>query len=174
MNYFKILGCILVISSTWSIGHYFSSNYQKRVADLKEFKSNIIFLRGDIRHASTPLPEAIYSIAIRNKGNFEEFFAYTSKKLNEYPGVSFCDVWSESALLNLNSTGLHQKDINNIILFGENLGYLDKNMQISFLDLYIEQLDNEINELLLNVTKKTYMFNSLGLMVGIFISIIML
>ena len=60
-----------------------------------------------------------------------------------------------------------------MIQFGENLGYLDKDMQINTLDLYITQLETEITELAENLKEKTYLYNTLGVMAGVFISIVL-
>ena len=46
-------------------------------------------------------------------------------------------------------------------------------MQMNTLDLYITQLEAEIIELTGNLKEKTYLYNTLGLMAGIFISIVL-
>ena len=61
-----------------------------------------------------------------------------------------------------------------LIHFGENLGYLDKHMQMNTFELYLSQLDDEITELSRTVKGKAYLYNSLGIMAGIFITIIMI
>ena len=42
------------------------------------------------------------------------------------------------------------------------------------LDLFLAQMEEEIYELSKTVKEKTYLYNSLGIMAGIFISIIMI
>lgn len=70
-------------------------------------------------------------------------------------------------------TSLTKKDKYQMIKFGEHLGYLDKEMQLNTLDLYLVQLDEELRGLTSNVKEKTYLYNSLGIMAGIFISIVL-
>ncbi|MFU0828859.1 MAG: hypothetical protein ACFWTJ_15250 [Lachnoclostridium sp.] len=74
----------------------------------------------------------------------------------------------------LDNTSLNKKDLAALGQFGENLGYLDKDMQINTIDLYLEQIEEEIKDLSHNVKQKTYLYNSLGILGGIFITIIML
>ncbi|NLK27555.1 MAG: sporulation protein [Clostridiales bacterium] len=169
----KIIGCILVIASSTAMGFFFSNEMKLRVENLKELKKLIVLLRGDIRYANTPLPEAISAIARRNPGTFESFFKNTASKLHEFSGHTFAEIWKEAVNKELGDTSLTKKDKEHLIEFGENLGYLDKDMQLNTLDLYIIQLEEEVAELSKTVKEKAYLCNSLGIMAGIFISIIM-
>jgi stage III sporulation protein AB len=174
MNIMKIIGCILVITSSTGIGFYFSSEIRSRIEDLKELKKLIGLLRGDIRYASTPLPEAINSIHRRHGGRFHSFFEYISTKLNELSGHTFSEVWKTAVEKELADTSLNKKDKYHLIQFGDNLGYLDKEMQINTIDLYISQLEEEIKDLSKTVKEKAYLYKTLGIMAGAFIIIIMI
>ena len=61
-----------------------------------------------------------------------------------------------------------------MIHFGENLGYLDKEMQLATIDLYLATIETEIEEAVRTVKEKTYLYNSLGVMAGIFLTIILI
>lgn len=169
----KVVGCILVIASSTAMGFFFSNEMKCRISDLKELRKLIGLLRGDIRYASTPLPEAISVLYRRHSGSFQPFFQYVSEKLQELSGMTFSEVWKDAVERELLDTALTKKDKLNLIHFGDNLGYLDKDMQMNTLDLYLAQLEDEISELSKTVKERTYLYNSLGIMAGIFISIIM-
>lgn len=174
MNIMKIIGCILVIASSTGMGFYFSSEMRCRIEDLRELKKLIGLLRGDIRYANTPLPEAINSINRRHSGRFQTFFAFVSEQLNELSGHTFSEIWRTAAEKQLMDTSLTKKDKLHLVQFGENLGYLDKDMQMNTIDLYISQLEEEIKDLAKTVREKSYLYNTLGVMAGIFITIIMI
>jgi stage III sporulation protein AB len=174
MNIAKIIGCILVIASSTGMGFFFSSEMRGRIDDLKELRKLIGLLRGDIRYANSPLPEAISSITRRHSGRFDNFFNNVSVKLHELSGLTFSDIWKKATEVELANTSLTKKDKLQLIQFGESLGYLDKDMQMNTLDLYLSQLEDEITELTKSVKEKSYLYNSLGIMVGIFITIIMI
>lgn len=174
MNIMKIVGCALVILSSAGMGFYFSSEMRSRIEDLKELRKLIGLLRGDIRYANTPLPEAINSIHRRHNGNFQRFFRYVSTKLEELSGQTFPEIWKTATEHELASTSLTKKDKLHLAQFGENLGYLDKDMQMNTIDLYLSQLEELIHETSKTVKEKTYLFNTLGIMGGIFITIIMI
>lgn len=173
MIFMKIMGCIMVIASSAGVGFYFSTELKSRISDLHELKKLVGLLRGDIRYASTPLPEAINAIARRHTGRFQMFLCFVSSKLDELSGITFATIWKEAAERELINTSLNKKDKLQLVQFGENLGYLDKEMQINTIDLYIEQMEGEIKELSRTAKEKAYLYNTLGIMAGVFITIIM-
>ena len=174
MYIMKIIGCILVVASSTGMGFFFSNEMRCRIEDLKELRKLIGLLRGDIRFANTPLPEAISSITRRQSGNFNKFFNYVSTKLRELSGHTFSEIWKEAVLKELSDTSLSKKDKLHIIQFGESLGYLDKDMQMNTIDLFISQLEDEIKELSKTVKEKAYLYKTLGIMAGVFIIIVMI
>ncbi len=174
MNIMKIIGCSLIILSTTGIGFYFSIDMKSRMEDLKEWKKLICLLRGDIRYANTPLPEAINSAGRRHEGNFHAFFNTVGTQLQELVGETLAAIWKSAAEKELSCTSLNKKDKIQLIRFGENLGYLDKDMQMNSFELYLTQLDEEITELSRTIKGKAYLYNSLGIMAGVFITIIMI
>lgn len=173
MQITKVVGCILIILSSTLMGFYFSNELKSRINDIKELRKLIVLLRGDIRYSSTPLPEAISAIARRHDGDFKSFFTKVSEKLNEHSGNTFSQVWKEAVETDLLQTSLNKKDKSFLIQFGDNLGYLDKEMQMNTLELFLAQIEDEIIELSKTAKEKTYLYNTLGIMAGIFISIIM-
>lgn len=174
MNIMKIIGCILVVLSSTGMGFYFSSEMKCRIEDLKEWKKLMGLLRGDIRYANTPLPEAINSIHKRHDGNYKAFFNQVSIELSELSGHTFPEIWKAAVENKLVNTSLTKKDKLHLTQFGENLGYLDKDMQMNTIDLYLSQLEEVINEQTKTVKEKSYLYNTLGIMAGIFITIIMI
>ncbi len=174
MTIMKIIGCILVIASSTSMGFFFSNEMKCRIDDLREMKKLIGLLRGDIRYANTPLPEAISSITRRHSGRFDTFFKHVSDRLHELSGHTFSEIWKSATERELVNTSMTKKDKLHLIQFGESLGYLDKDMQMNTLDAFISQLEEEISDLTKTVKEKSYLYNTLGIMAGIFITIIMI
>ncbi|NLL73701.1 MAG: stage III sporulation protein AB [Clostridiales bacterium] len=174
MEITKVVGCILIILSSTLMGFYYSNQLKCRIEDLREVRKLIVLLRGDIRYSNTPLPEAISSIARRHEGSFKSFFTKVSEKLGEFGGSTFAQIWKEAVEEELLETCLSKQDKSQLIQFGENLGYLDKEMQMNTLNLFILQVEEEIKELTKTAKEKVYLYNSLGIMTGIFITIILL
>lgn len=170
----KLLGAILVITSSAGIGLYLSSMTRGRLSDLKEFKKNIVILRGDIRYGSTPLPEAIETVGYRCNDNFKPFFEGINEDLRKQDGSSFCQMWDKATKEYMGQTYLNQKDKANISKLGDNLGYLDKEMQVKTIDLFLEQMELEITEATDTIKDKTRLYNMLGVLGGIFVTIVLI
>jgi len=170
----KIIGSILTIASCTTLGLYFSSEMQTRLKQLKDLRKYITILRGDIRYGATPLPEAIEGIANRKPGVFYLFFQNVSERVKNGMGGMFHNIWSDCVDEFLKATCLTKEDKEGLVRFGESLGYLDREMQINTIDLYLEQLEEVIHEQTIIVKERSRLYNTLGLMGGIFITIVMI
>ncbi len=170
----KIFGALLVILSCSTIGVYFSSLVRGRVADLRAMKKNITILRGDIKYGNTTLPEAIGAISRRNVDNFKEFFAGVEQDLLSSSGLSFQTIWEEGTKNYMKNSYMNQQDREQLNHLGENLGYLDKEMQLKTIDFYIEQLDHELQDSIATMKEKTRLYNMLGILSGLFLAVVLI
>ena len=57
---------------------------------------------------------------------------------------------------------------------GEHLGYMDKEMQLGMIDLYVEQLDEEIKVAKESNDEKIKVYRCLGITVGLFAVLIII
>lgn len=170
----KMIGCVLVITSSAGMGLYFSAVLKSRIDELKELKKIVLLLRGNIRYTNTPLPEAMESISKRYEGSFNTFLHIVIEQLQNLSGATLSDIWRNAVEKGLKGFSLTKLDKESLLNFGSNLGYLDKDMQLGTIDLYIAQLEAEIEEATRTAKEKSYLYKSLGILGGIFISIIML
>ncbi len=170
----KLIGSILVITSCSALGFYFSDELKTRINDLSEFKKLLILFRGDIQYTNTPLPEAIQALSKRHEGTYKVFLQNISNRLLDLSGSSFSEIWKDGIKNDLDHTSLAKEDYILLNNLGDSIGYLDKNMQLNTLDLYLDQIEVTIDELNKTVKEKTHLYNSLGIMLGIFITIVLL
>lgn len=170
----KVIGASMIITSMSAIGFYFSLLLKIRLKELRELKNDMFILKGDIRYNQTPLPEALEQIARRDTSNFKLFFQEVSAMLRESEGGTFTDIWKQNVDKNLKDTCLIGQDKEALSKFGECLGFLDKEMQMNTIDLYISQLELQINELTGVIKERTRLYNLLGIMAGVFVTIILI
>jgi stage III sporulation protein AB len=170
----KITGCIFIITSCTGMGWLFGTEIKKRIEDLKSAKSVALLLRGDIRYAHTALPEALENVSKRHEGRLAPFLRRVVKELKEYSGKSFNCIWKDAMKEELNHTSFTKKDKICLMQFGEQLGYLDKDMQINHIDWYITQVEDDMKEIALDAKDKIRLYKSLGVLFGILITILIL
>jgi stage III sporulation protein AB len=170
----KITGCIFVITSCTGMGWLFGTEIKKRLEDLKSAKTIALLLRGDIRYAHTALPEALDNVSRRHEGRLAPFLKRVAKDLREYSGKSFNEIWKSAMNSELNHTSLTKKDKMCLMQFGEQLGYLDKDMQINHIDWYITQVEEDMKEISLDAKDRIRLYRSLGVLFGVLITILIL
>lgn len=170
----KIIGAFLVIVSSGAMGVYFSIILKERINDLKELNKLIVILRGEIRYASTPLPEAVGNLAYRTDGEYRRFLLAVAEELDKLEGRPFNDIWHGCVEKELVDTCLNKKDKLLLSRLGGNLGYLDKEMQLNTIDLYITQIQGELDDAVDGAKEKVRLYNMLGVMAGIFITIVLI
>lgn len=174
INYLKLLGGLLTIVSCTGIGFSKSNLYRNEIKNLKEFKRIIIYLRGEITHGNSSLPDAIKTIADKEKGVFEEFLKRICKELTTLEGKRFYEVWGnavENATQRAYLTKPNRERIKNL---GKELGHMDKQTQIECLNGFINELDDEIKDKIYTSKDKIRLYNATGVLFGVFVVIMLL
>ncbi len=170
----KYIGALLIVASSSAIGFHLSSDLKLRIEELSILKKIALMLRGEIKYTNTPLFEAFSIIGRRIKSPYKEFLFETAKELEELNGTSFTIIWEKMKKKHLEKTKLYDKDLDRLISLGENLGYLDKEMQIGTIELYLESLEQETIEAKNNLVKNSRLYQCLGVASGILITILIL
>jgi len=170
----KAIGIVIIILTSSGLGFIYANDLKKRILQMKSLKKIIIMLDGEIKYANAQLPEAFYSMSKRLEQPFAEFFLKVSEELRAFEGATFREVWNRHVETNLDQTRLTIKDKSLLKSLGENMGYLDREMQHNSITLYLEQLEKEIEEAECEVQTKTKVYHSLGVMGGLFLAIILI
>lgn len=170
----KILGSILVIGSTSILGYLLGRERVNRLNQLKDLKQSFLLLRGEIEYGCTPLPEAMENLASKNDTVFSSFFQSVAGKLGTYEGRTFYDIWKEEIKEKLGHTSLTKEDKKRLVTIGETLGYLDRKMQQNTINFYLEGLNEEIKREGESQGEKIRLFQLMGVLSGIFVTIVML
>ncbi len=89
-------------------------------------------------------------------------------------GTTFQGIWKQMKENYLKGLPLLKKDWDHLLDFGDHLGYLDKEMQLNTIELYLEQLEEEILSAQGNLKKNGKLYQSLGIMGGILITILII
>ena len=88
-------------------------------------------------------------------------------------GRTFGELWREQIRTGLPGTHLKKDDKEQLGALGEVLGYLDLEMQVSSIELYLEQLEISIRSAQDAITAKQKLYQSLGVAGGIFLVILL-
>lgn len=139
---------------------------------LKKLKQMLTILRGEIKFNNSTLAQAMENITTRVGTPFDEFLKYVANNLNEYSGNTLKTIWENGVNEVLTKSYLSKKHLSRLIELGDNLGFLDMEMQLSTIDLFIEQLNLEIEDNDKKAKDNCKLYKYLGVMGGILVILI--
>lgn len=177
----KWMGACFVTLGCSGLGRHMARQWKLRLQWLEQMRRMIYYLKGEIVYGHTALGEALRRVGERcrraeGETGLQEmplFFLAVARRIEEQKGESFAVIWKEE-LENIRNAPLKESDFSGLKTLGDHLGYLDLAMQERNLLLYLEQLDGQIAFLTQNVKERTRLYTSLGVMGGLFLSIVML
>lgn len=171
----KIAGSILIIAGSFAWGYMKCISAKDRIIQLNIIKKVMIMLRGEIKYAGTALPDALELIANRITMPFaKDFFINVSAELNQMNEKNFKTIWNENMNKYLDASALSTSDIEQFKGLGDNLGYLDKDMHLNTIDLYLEHLNLDIKVANEGIAEKCKVYKCVSLAAGVFITIIII
>ena len=169
----KIAGSIWIIAVALLYGWRVKAELLEHVEHLVGMKEMFMMLWGEISYTRTPLKEAFLQIAAQNKEPFSSFLKKAAEEMegNEESMGSFwnrlVDREAESFLFTKEELGLLKRA-------GENFGYLDGQMQLKNLELYIGQAEVLIRKSQEELRDKKKVYGTLSLMCGLFLIILLI
>jgi len=170
----KIAGSILIILATTGIGIVSGRDLKIRLDNLRYIKKIMLMLRGEIQYLKAPLGEAFFSVGKRAKPPFDTFLNKIAREIASLECDSFYKIWCKYIDEELIKIKLNKRDCLTLKRVGEHLGYMDREMQLGMIDLYVEQLEEEIKISKENMEEKIRVYNCLGVSAGIFAVLFML
>ena len=176
----RVAGACLILSASSLLGVQKSRQFTKRIEQLQELQRIVLLIQGEILYKNAALPEALRSSAGKVKVPFDSFLRQTAGRADAFDGVRFSDLFETEIKEQLKGTALTKEDKEEFARFGESLGYLDVEMQKNAMKLSIiknmsssEIGTNTLEYLQKEIPQKRKLYQSLGVMGGIFLLILL-
>lgn len=170
----KILGSLLVLCCSAGLGMAGASDLKRHCMELRLLKQAVYMLRGEIKYSRAPLSEAFGILGDRLPSPLAEFFVGLEKELGRRDGRDLSRIWQEEITRSLKKSSLRREEKEKLKRLGQGLGYLDLEMQLSTLELYLEQLEGDIQRAEEEIQSKQRLYRSLGVAGGIFLVILLI
>lgn len=148
-----------------------------RIEALKALKHSFNVLKGELRFGVETLPEAFMHVGERCSVGQEavrDFFWNIGRELGGEGEATLKEVWEKEAKDLAAKTHLVGNECDSLIRAAECLGYLDITQQMNNIELYLEDTDEKIAELSEKYTDNCRMYMGLGVMAGLFLTIILI
>lgn len=172
--YLKVAGSVLIILATTLTGYGLGLEQQRLLEEQRYLRQIVFLIRGEIRYAKTPLAEVFGHVGHRIKEPYQSWFLSLEKELRGRSGSTFQELWEQTMKAHLVCPPLKQEDLEQLCALGQSLGYLDTQMQLHTLDLYLERLELAAEHTKDGLTARKRLYNYLGVMSGIFIAVVLI
>ena len=166
--FYKLLGYMLIILAGTGFGYSKNLEMERHLQELEEMRHLFCIFKGELKYTQGTFGEIFDKIGDKTEGKFAEWLKTLSKMLKEKSGESFARVWEKSIDVKLRESHLKEKDLEDLKRIGKNLASLER------IDLYIEQLEYEIQNKRELYKTKGKLCRSMGIMGGIFLVILLL
>lgn len=169
----KIAGSILIITVSILYSWRVKAELSEHVEQLVGMKEMFLMLWGEISYTRTPLKEAFLQIAAQGKEPFSSFLkkaAVTMEENEESMGI----FWSQLVEMEAESFLFTEEELGLLKRAGENFGYLDWQMQLKNLELYIGQAEVLIQNAQKELKERQKVYGTLSLMCGLFLIILLI
>ena len=169
MEVIKWIVYILILIASSSMGIIYSQKYQKRVDELKDFKTAFNMTKTKIRFTYAPLKEIFEDISKSIQSNTSKVFTSTYTYMEK---EDVTQSWSKA--LNETETSLTKEDKELISQFGKMLGKTDAEGQLNEIELSLNFLETQIEKAEVEKNKNAKLYKSLGIIAGIGIVVILI
>ena len=164
----KIVGILLIIVACTGMGYSKSWEMKKQLEELETLKHIFILLKTELSYSHMTFGEIFSRIGEKIPGEFGKWLINLGGRLERKEKYCLADIWKETIAEKLKDTHLGEMDLIELQKLGSNLGYLES------IDLYINKLEYEIKIRREEYRSKRKLCQSMGIMSGIFLVILLL
>lgn len=170
----KLMGAILVLVSAYAIGSLLALQVKEQEKWLKDIKTTLFLILGELEYRQVPLPEALAIVGKRHGGRLASFFRNLSGELSRKEGFSLQELWKKEAVIALKDCPLRAEQKEEFGDLGLYFMESDKDTRRSSLEFYLNRLEEDIVHLRETGADKAYLCRTLGMLGGIFLLILVL
>ena len=164
----KLIGSIFILASCTGLGFSKSSEMQAHLNELEELKKIFYLLKSELQYTRAPFAEVFQKIGQKTREPFQSWLLDLCDRLDKKRSGMFWDIWCSSIEEHLKCCRLKEDEIDELKNAGKNLEYIES------LDLFIEQMEYRIKHTRESYRTKRKLCQSLGIMGGIFLVILLL
>ncbi|MBP3568830.1 MAG: stage III sporulation protein AB [Lachnospiraceae bacterium] len=170
----KVIGAVLVLVSAYAIGSLLALQVKEREKWLKDIKTAMFLLLGELEYRQVPFPEALEVIGQRHGGRLADFFRRTAEELKKKEGISLKEIWKQMAEPTLKESPLSKEQKEEFAELGLCFMEADRETRKNSMEFYLNRLEEDIVALRKNGADKAYLCRTLGMLGGIFLLILVL
>ncbi len=169
----RLAGCVLVIAGSAGFAQSICRDSKKRLEMLKQMRSIFEAMKYYIAYQKATIPEILGKLSVKGDGSISGAFQEIYRKVYE-EGESFPLIWKQQMEQVLMQSALTKEEKKMVLDFPSCLEFMEENAQAGALDELLREINLHIEELIREQKNKNKMIMSLGVAVGVLISILLI
>lgn len=164
----------MVFVSCSVYGFVKGQQFWQRLEELKEIQKLFYALMADIRFGQISLSESFERISGQVGEPFSRMLKNVCGEMHWRGGRTMAGIWKDEADLCLKKCALNQKDREEFVKIGQQLGSLDRETQVQMIQLYLNDLEFTTGEIAGSIQGKQKICRMFGVVIGLLLVILLL
>lgn len=168
----------MIILASAGIGAEYGKGLKEHLEELRFLRQFIRMLAGELKYTKEPLPDALMELSGRIKEPYASFFREACEELERKGNLVFPEWFREKAKEKLfavrREKKLTKEEWELFLSFGNQIGYMDIEMQLNALFSYEERWELHIRKAEEEIAPKRRIANCLGILTGVFLTVLFL
>lgn len=170
----RLLAGIFILYGSVGFSFKLCQEMRERIRHVEQMKEIFRLFQSEISYSRAALPEICFHVSGRvpepYKTAMKEIYEETLKR----SGTQFPDIWQEKMRLCLKEIPIQKKEQDIFLEFGNQLGFIDWEMQAGMIEKNREQLDELYMQLKSAMTNKEKVITGIGVLGGLMLVIILI
>ena len=172
--YLKIAGSIWIIAACSGYGFSKGKEYKKHVDELEELRRIAMMFATETSYSKLPIAELAVRISKKVIEPYKSWLTSLSNNLQKENQNTLMQVWQEETTCLLEKLSLSAEEKEELKSLGGQIGNYNIQMQETAFRWYASCLEERRERLLKEVSEKQRLCNSLGVLAGIFLVILLI
>ncbi len=170
----KLLGAGLILFAAFAIGFQLKQRLAEHVRQLLAFQEMLLMLDRELSFARTALDEAFLHIAGQGKEPFSGLLMEVAGRMRKEREATLQEIWRSAVEHRREEFYFSEEEFYILTGLSENFGYLDVQMQVGNIALYVRQVEYRISKARDELALKQKMYQYLSVMCGLFLILILI
>lgn len=170
----KLIGAVLIIAGAAGLGISYRQDLKDRLYHTKCLYTILELLESEIRYSKAALPEACRMISYRVMKPYSAGLYNVWEIMNLNNGLTFSLAWKQEMDKCMHDIPIGSTEKEEFLMLAESTGYADNQIQLKMVEKCKKSLGEAIGHQEEKMENKSKVVMSIGLMGGLFLTIVLL
>ena len=170
----KLMGGFFTILAGSLLGGCLAWEQDRICQEMRYLQGLMLRLRGELWYSRTMLPDIFRRLAGEMKEPYGRWLSEMADRMCRKDGGNLVEIWSQEVGTHLKENMIPEEERQRLMELGGFLGHADIDMQIRYLDRYLEELADAIKKRQSMLGEKKKLYRSLGMIGGILIAVMLI